>query len=420
MNASLTTRTTFAFLLGLAVAGQIYSQDSQARPGYAAVPQTPQNSDPKQAAHVKYAGDDACASCHREKVAAYHRTAHYLSSALPSKESIAGDFTPGANVMKTGVPDLFFRMEQKEGGFFQTAAGIPPDNGSRTERFGLVIGSGGKGQTYLYWKGDRLFQLPVSYWREMGWINSPGYHDGDANFDVPVVPRCLECHATDFRPMPSSGNRYADKDFVVGITCEKCHGAGVEHVQREKSKPRGRPGSAILNPARFSRDRQIDLCAWCHGGVGTSAAPPFSYVPGEPLDDYIKLRRFDPNAQIDVHGDQVDLLRKSHCFQSSEMTCVTCHDVHAAQHDVAAFSQRCLNCHKPGTDAFPKLGHEASSNCIDCHMPKEGTSLIVFDWQGHKKTPQVRSHWIKTYPKTTGRLLETKPREDSVSKEQQP
>jgi len=408
MNSSFMKKALFAFLIGLAVLGRIYSQDSQDRTGPFVASQILQNSDPKQASHAKYAGDDACTSCHREKIATYHRTAHYVSSALPSKGSIAGDFTPGANVMKTGVPNLFFRMEQKNGGFFQTAVGIPPDNGSHTERFDLVIGSGGKGQTFLYWKGDRLFQLPVSYWRELGWVNSPGYHDGDANFDVPVVPRCLECHATEFRPMSTSGNRYAVNESVVGITCEKCHGSGVEHVRLEKSKPRVTP-SAILNPARFSRDRQIDLCAWCHGGVGTSAAPPFSYVPGEPLDDYVKLRRFDANAQIDVHGDQVDLLRKSRCFQSSEMTCATCHDVHAAQHDAAAFSQRCLNCHKPGTDASPKQGHEAARDCIDCHMPKQGTSLIVFDWQGHRKTPQVRSHWIKAYPKTTGVLLETKP-----------
>jgi hypothetical protein len=27
----------------------------------------------------------------------------------------------------------------------------------------------------LFWKNDQLFQLPVSYWNELGWINSPGY-----------------------------------------------------------------------------------------------------------------------------------------------------------------------------------------------------------------------------------------------------
>lgn len=128
-----------------------------------------------------YVGDDVCTSCHREKVDTFHQTAHYLSSRLPSKASILGDFTPPANVLKTSNPDLFYRMEQKADGFFQTAVeGEPPYSESRSERFGLVIGSGTKGQTYLYWNGDRLFQLPVSYWKELGWVNSPGYRDGIA------------------------------------------------------------------------------------------------------------------------------------------------------------------------------------------------------------------------------------------------
>jgi hypothetical protein len=61
------------------------------------------------------------------------------------------------------------------------------------------------------------------------------------------------------------------------------------------------------------------------------------------------------------------------------------------------FSQRCLGCHKPGSEAFPKRNHEARSNCIDCHMPRQDTNLIVFDSQGHKRKPEVRNHWIKVY-----------------------
>jgi hypothetical protein len=145
----------------------------------------------------------------------------------------------------------------------------------------------------------------------------------------------------------------------------------------------------------------MDLCAWCHAGHGTAVVPTFSYIPGEPLDKYIEFPRPDPDSQIDVHGGQVDLLRKSRCFQSSTMTCLTCHDVHSEQHDLAAFSQRCLSCHQPGKDSFPKMGHQATSNCIDCHMPERETNLIVFDWKGHKQRPQVRTHWIKTYSDTT-------------------
>jgi len=71
--------------------------------------------------------------------------------------------------------------------------------------------------------------------------------------------------------------------------------------------------------------------------------------------------------------------------------------VHTVQHDLQAFSQHCMSCHKAGTEAFPKRDHQAGSNCIDCHMPKQETNLIVFDSQGHTRKPQVRNHWIKVY-----------------------
>jgi hypothetical protein len=358
--------------------------------------------DKTRAAHDNFVGDTSCGSCHRDIFESFHHTAHYLTSRLPDQNSILGKFTPNANVLRTSNPNLFFRMDAKTDGFFETAVtGVAPHAEEHTEPISLVTGSGGKGQTYLFWSGDRLFQLPVSFWNQVGWVNSPGYRDGIADFARPIVPRCLECHATYFESMAPPPNRYNRTGFVVGITCEKCHGWGREHVQRESSKLPGAADAGILNPARFSRDRQIDLCAWCHAGRGLQLAATFSYVPGEPLDSYLGLPQFDPAAAIDVHGNQVGLLQKSRCFQSSAMTCLTCHDVHASQHDPQAFSQRCLGCHKPGTGMFPKLGHQVASNCISCHMPMQETNLIVFDQKGEQTKPRVRTHWIKIYPEAT-------------------
>jgi hypothetical protein len=345
-----------------------------------------------------YVGDAACQSCHQNKVVTFHRTFHYLTSRLADKDSILGGFTADANVMKTSNPELFFHMEQKGNDFFQTAVeGTDPFITTRSERFAFVIGSGGKGQTYLFWKGDDLFQLPVSYWSELGWVNSPGYRDGTANFGRPIVPRCLECHGTYFEQLPPPSNRYRKTGFIVGITCEKCHGPGREHTQRFAAKLPASASLAILNPARFSRERQMDLCAWCHAGAGSSLKPAFSYIPGEPLDKYLTLPQPDPSAPVDVHGSQVEMLERSQCFQKSAMTCLTCHDVHGVQHDLAEFSQRCLSCHKPASEMFPKQGHDVASDCIGCHMPLQETNLIVFDQKGKKARPEVRSHWIKAY-----------------------
>jgi hypothetical protein len=352
-----------------------------------------------------YVADEACRGCHRDQVESYHRTAHYLTSRLPDQNAILGNFGPDANILKTSNPDLFFRMDVKDGGFFETAVeGVEPYRTSRTERFGLVVGSGGKGQTFLFWKGDLLFQLPVSYWNEVGWVNSPGYPDGVAYFDRPVIPRCLECHGTYFESLAPPGNRYRESEFVVGVSCEKCHGPGRGHIQHPSTKAAdGRDPAilnrAILNPARFSRDRQMDLCAWCHAGHGEPILPTFSYVPGEALDKYIQLPQPDPDAPIDVHGSQVELLKRSRCFQSSTMTCLTCHDVHRTQKDPVAFSRHCLECHK--VENHRKLGHPLGNNCVDCHMPKQPTKLIVFHWNGRKASPEVRNHWIQIYPEAS-------------------
>jgi hypothetical protein len=401
MNAIVSIGATVGLLASLNVFGQLNTQvrgPSNPPPVRIAFPDVNKVS----AARANYVGDGACAQCHREKVDSFHQTSHYLTSRLPDKSSILGKFTKDSNTRGTSNPELSFRMDEKADGFFQTAVvGIDPYTTERTERFGLVVGSGGKGQTYLFWKDDKLFELPVSYWTELGWVNSPGYRDGVANFDRVITPRCLECHATYFESMPPPPNRYDKSAFVLGITCEKCHGPGREHVQFEESKPAPSSDPVILRPKRFSRDRQMDLCGWCHSGAGVTLAPAFSYLPGGPLGKYLQLPAPDPNAKIDVHGSQVELLEKSRCFQASAMTCLTCHDIHTVQHDPSDFSQHCLSCHKPGTVTFPKRNHHAESNCIDCHMPCQETSLIVFNFDGKQATPTVRSHWIRVYPATT-------------------
>src|SRR2546422_4380927 len=72
---------------------------------------------------------------------------------------------------------------------------------------------------------------------------------------------------------------------------------------------------------RCSRDWSSDVCssdlALCHSGEGTPRAPPFSYRPGEKLDDYLIPPPDRDVPTPDVHGNQVGLLRRSKCYRSS-------------------------------------------------------------------------------------------------------
>jgi hypothetical protein len=359
-----------------------------------------------------YSGDTPCLDCHREQSLSYLHTSHHLTSRFASKESVLGSFTSGSNVLMiidpartTTEPGLYFKMEAKSGGYYETAVtGWGKDLLTQSERIDVVTGSGVRGVTYLYWDGDRLYELPVSYWTDgHRWINSPGYENGTAKFSRPINPGCLECHATYIRALSTDPltNRYDRSSLIPGISCETCHGPGAKHIARQKGGTAATQGQAILNPAKFSRDRQVDQCALCHNGIHREAlAPPFSYVPGEPLTNYFKQLPTDPLEHPDVHGNQVGLLQRSRCYLSSpNMTCSTCHDVHALERPAASYSEKCLTCHRWESCGVAKaMGHKIVNNCIDCHMPVEPTNVIVSETAGKEVRAKMRNHWIKVYP----------------------
>jgi len=275
----------------------------------------------------------------------YLQTAHFLTSSRASSSTILGSFLEGRNVLHTANPEVSFRMERRGDAFYQTAV----DHGkTHSERFDLVLGSGRRGQSYLYWKSGLLFQLPVSYLAATGaWINSPGYPDGEVHFDRVIPLKCLECHATE-------GARAGQ--FMAGITCDKCHGPADQHP-------------AIRNPATLDRDGKVALCAACHSGLGN-------------------------NAEADVHGNQVGLLKQSQCFRNSPaMSCNTCHNIHRVERDLAAMSALCGACH-----AAPQHRAAVSAdNCIDCHMPKRDSKVITFRTSGAQLAQQYRTHRIGVY-----------------------
>jgi hypothetical protein len=292
-------------------------------------------------------------------------------------------------------------MEVKDGAYYQTAfAGVPGHEQSHGERIDVVTGSGKRGQSYLYWLDNQLFELPLSYWSDgRQWINSPGFKDKTANFSRPIYPRCLECHATAIMPLSPDplSNHYDRASLVTGISCETCHGPGGDHVA---SHTVGKADKDILNPARFSRDRQLDLCALCHSGAGRQElAPAFSYLPGQSLDGYLRPVPVDATMQPEVHGNQVGLLKRSRCYLSSPtMSCSTCHDVHLPERPAATYSSRCLTCHRVENCTVARRPEvKIDDRCIDCHMPEQPTNAIISTTGGKEVRATMRTHWIRVY-----------------------
>lgn len=341
---------------------------------------------------------NSCRPCHQQIVATFTQTAHFHTSAEASARSIRGRFSPGHNVLRTRAPGVYFEMTTRDGVSYETGFDSAVGR-SRTERIDIVIGSGRRGQTYLYWRNGLLIELPVSYLtRSQQWINSPGYPDGQIDFGRVIVPQCLDCHATSFDMNADRRAPRYSTNYQLGISCDKCHGDGREHVKQQ---------GAILNPARFSRDRRVDNCALCHSGGRDPKRPPFSYRPGAVLDEYLAPAAVGKGAVPDVHGNQVGLLESSKCFRSSpEMSCSTCHDVHQPQREVTAFAATCRTCHE--VDRHPmaaEIGDRMMTSCIDCHMPNRRSRAIEINTASTRFALYYRSHAIGIYPDVTARVL---------------
>ncbi len=306
-------------------------------------------------------------------------------------------------------------MEERDSGLYQVEyfAGVE----KKARRFDIVIGSGVMGQSFLNWRADKLFQLPITYFSAAGqWSNSPGFPD-KVVFNRVITSRCLECHTT-FASVTDGGKNggemFDKRSIIYGVDCEKCHGPAKLHVKYQTENPSDSNGRYVVNPARLSRQQNLDLCALCHGGRLQKKTPSFSFVAGNKLADHFLEDTARPNpAAIDVHGNQYGLLRASKCFTMSEtLNCGSCHNSHKNERgNTAIFSKRCVNCHQPEHGKLCNFikgkATTLKENCIDCHMPLQPSKAIAV-FLPDKPLPvaaNIRSHFISVYLDATNNVL---------------
>ncbi len=363
--------------------------------------------EPSQSA-AGFLGAEACMACHKENYASFLKTSHYSASQAASSDSILGSFATGENKLETNHPDLSFTMTKaSDGAFYQN---VHLRSLSRSVRFDIVTGSGNLAQTYLFWEGDRLFQMHVSYYTRLKrWINSPGYSDGTAWYARRTIPKCAECHMTYMEPIPASSNRFQRNQVIFGVTCERCHGPGKEHVEHHRKYPGDRTSRFIANPSKLSRHAMNDVCAQCHLGSAEPLQQPFSFRPGDKVEDFWKVVEDEDSPQGNVHSsNQLQRLKMSKCFTGSQMTCADCHDPHRNERgNLALFSQRCIRCHPPADcKKATELGAVADTNCIDCHMGMGYDDHIQMETTDSIHMPLLRDHNVRVLPEATHRLME--------------
>jgi len=251
----------------------------------------------------------------------------------------------------------------------------------------LAIGSGNHAITYVHRTPQgRLLELPVSWYAKLnGYAMSPGYEQPDhLDFRREISDSCLFCHSAGKQPAP--------------IDCQRCHGPAQAHAA---SPNKGN----ILNPARQTPQRQLEICLQCHletasQGIVDSMRKPgrdvFSYRPGEPLADY-KNYFASPNPErFEINHAGFRLLQ-SRCYLESKgtMTCTTCHDPHSARVKTGS----CRTCHKqPHT----------TEDCTPCHMPKRTPADAIHT--------TMTDHKILRRPASDGQALYTGPVVDFYTK----
>ena len=358
-----------------------------------------------------YSTSQTCMSCHKEIYESHLKTAHHLTGQPSSEESIKGSFQKGKNTY-TYTPSILLSMEKRDSGLFQVAYFKGEEK--KAMRFDMVIGSGEMGQSFLTWRNNQLYQLPITYFTAADqWSNSPSFPNDRVLIDRPATARCLECHVSFAEGISGPAmepTAFDSAKIIYGVDCQKCHGPAAKHVAYQTQHPQDTTAKFIVNPAKLSRQKQLDICTLCHGGNIQKTKPSFEFTAGKDLSDYFSIDTRENlvlnSSEIDVHGNQVGLLKASKCFKvSSAMTCSTCHNTHENERGkTELFSKRCISCHNTSSGKFSTATHAKitaiEKNCIDCHMPTQPSKSIAVFLEGEEtpKTSVLRSHFIGIYP----------------------
>src|SRR5262245_615745 len=309
------------FLISIGIGALLFNQRrTPAPPG-------PASTEPE------YVDSSECASCHPDVAETYKRTGMGRSFFRPTAANTIEDYKT-KNTFYHAASDRYYTMIERDSRYFQRRHQLGADGKPTNiveDEIQYVLGSGNHARTYLpETEQKKLVELPIAWYAEQGgyWGMNPGYdwkHHSD--FRRKVTMECVFCH--NGYPESKTDSDRADMEAVFpsnvpeGIDCQRCHGPGGAHVRAPQA-------GNIVNPAKLSRDRSLEVCMQCH--LETTSAPlpyavrragrgVFSYKPGEPLSDY--ATHFD-HAPGTGHDDKFEIagsayrLRKSLCFQKSD------------------------------------------------------------------------------------------------------
>src|SRR5262245_3256766 len=204
-----------------------------------------------------YVGAAACGECPAARLAEFSKTRHFRACWTPGQGPMPPGFSGEKASYTSQQPGIRFQFAQDGRDFVQTVLRDTPRGPLRQPlRIDLIYGSGGVAdEVYFAWVGDQLRELPMAWLNTSHqWAEQPFNPLAPGDFTRTTTVRCVECHNTWVAHIPGTENRYRRDDMILGVTCEKCHGPGREHVEFHRTHPGKEAARAIVHPGHLSRD----------------------------------------------------------------------------------------------------------------------------------------------------------------------
>lgn len=368
-----------------------------------------------------YLPDAVCAQCHAEKAESFAEMGMARSFYKPRPETAVEDFSTLPYFHDPS--QRYYNMELRGGEYWFTRY-AKTQEGDKIDVFSTkvdwILGSGNHSRIYLYQTPDgAMFQLPISwYTQENIWAMAPGYEFHDHKGVLRAISaRCMTCHNS-YPEYPEEAGfagqpQLFPQDMPEGISCQRCHGPGADHVEQAYSGASSLEAlrAAIINPGDLPRENLYSICYGCHMQPSASingqlrlSRGEFSFRPGQNIHDFlVKMDIEDPAVpqlerfEINHHPYRME---QSACFTQTqgELGCLTCHDPHVKikpEERAAHYRAACLTCHETddaGLPAMADVGKQhpqiaQTDDCTACHMPKRRTQDVVEVWMtDHKIT----------------------------------
>ncbi len=305
--------------------------------------------------------------------------------------SVLGDFLQ----TKVTLRNQPYGLRAKDGAYYVTESyltGKPVEH-----RIDYTLGSR-RIQHYLTTLPDgRIIVLPPS-WDVMRkqWFHNFDVGDPDESGEVEVQlwnKQCFGCHVSqeekNFNPAKAE-YKTSWNDF--GTNCERCHGAGAEHIALY-SKTKSSADSKIVVQTRLDPAKNSMVCGQCHS-FRDIYVPNFQagdnyydhFVPileyNQPVD---KDPAYWPDGRTRRFSSDAIGFWQSQCFVKGGATCLNCHvDGHDTgiekspqlRPDASAICTRCHVGIGKSISAHTHHGESsAGSSCVECHMPRTVVSI---------------------------------------------